>query len=67
MVKHHCPKCEETDVNIVEHMDVECVVCKTCGFDERDELEMASTERSSQKEKRLYSKYKTGGADRAQK
>lgn len=65
-MEHHCPKCEGTDVEVVEYMDVKCVVCKTCGFDERDELEMAPSERTSQKAKGEYSKYKTGGSNRVQ-
>ena len=67
MVEHHCPKCEGTEGKVVEYMDVECVVCNTCGVDERNEVGKAASEQTSQKAKGNYSKYKVGGSDRVQK
>ncbi len=64
MTPRHCPKCESDDVLVVTYMDIECVVCNTCGFDERDELEGVPEGRTSQKAKGQYSKYKTGGSSR---
>ncbi len=64
MATRHCPKCESGDVKVASYMGVECVVCNTCGFDERDALEETPQGRTSQKAKGQYSKYKMGGSKR---
>lgn len=64
MLPRHCPKCESDDVSVVTYLNIECVICNTCGFDERDELESTPEGRSSQKAKGQYSKYKVGGPRR---
>lgn len=63
----HCPKCKSKNIKSVDYMGVKCILCKDCGFDERDKLEEYPEDRSSQKAKGEYSKYKVGGGKRTRK
>jgi Zn ribbon nucleic-acid-binding protein len=62
-----CPQCNSERVKKVKYMDVDCVVCEKCGFDESAELDVSPEYDSSQKAKGNYNKYKTGGSRRTQK
>lgn len=59
-----CPKCNSENVKIVEYLGTKCIVCKECGYDEREDLEQVPEQRSSQKAKGQYSPYKKGGSKR---
>ena len=60
----HCPKCDSPDAKLVDYMGAGCIVCGSCGYDQRDELEVFPEEKGSQKAKGHYSPYKTGGPKR---
>ncbi len=62
-----CPQCLSTDIKRVKYMEFDALICRKCGYDERQEYEMHSQERSSQKEKGRFSPYKSGGAKRTMK
>ena len=59
-----CPKCGSLKIEIVEYMNSKVRVCKECGYDERDDLDMVPSERNSQREKGRFSPYKSGGKNR---
>lgn len=59
-----CPHCDSEDIQIVEYMDIKCVVCNHCGFDERKEYDVYPEDKSNQKEKGRYNVYQTGGSRR---
>jgi len=62
-----CPKCSSKNISVVEYQDIMCMVCKKCGYDERDLYDLVPEERASQKAKGEHSLYKAGGAQRIQK
>ena len=66
MIKN-CPKCGSEDTEEVEYLDTKLILCYKCHFDERDEYDIVSEGRSSQKAKREYNVYKTGGSKRSKK
>ena len=47
-MNHRCPKCNSEDVKIVDYMDIKCVVCNKCGFDETKQYEQYPSEKSNQ-------------------
>ncbi len=59
-----CPRCDSEDVKLIKYMESTCVVCQACGYDERDELDLAPEQKVSQKAKGSYTPYKTGGKNR---
>lgn len=61
-----CPKCGSDKAKQVDYQGVKCIVCKECGFDERDELDVYPEQKKSQKAKGEFSPYKTGGQKRTQ-
>tara|TARA_Y100000310_G_scaffold78181_1_gene74807 strand:- start:5792 stop:6001 length:210 start_codon:yes stop_codon:yes gene_type:complete len=63
----NCPKCSSGNVKIVDYMNVKCVVCSNCGFDESKEYEVFPEEKKSQKAKGKYTPYKAGGFKRIKK
>ena len=65
--KKLCPKCKSSDIKVISYMDIKCVVCKNCGFDETMQYDVFPEEKVSQKEKGGYSRYKTGGPRRTKK
>ncbi|MBI4738488.1 hypothetical protein HY772_02825 [Candidatus Woesearchaeota archaeon] len=65
--KKSCPKCGSLDVEFNYYLDVVCVLCKTCGYDERDEYDVTQMEKTSAKAKKSFSPYRAGGGARAAK
>ena len=61
-----CPKCGSEDINLIKYQGIECVVCKKCGYDEREEYDVYPEEKVSQKEKARYTPYKIGGGRRTE-
>lgn len=59
-----CPECYSKNVKIVKYMDVDCIICRDCDYDERLEYDIVPEERTNQKEKGNYTPYKTGGKNR---
>lgn len=64
-MKMTCKKCKSENIEEVKYRGTTCIVCKDCGFDERDELEVFDEGKSNQKEKGRYSPYKAGGGKRS--
>jgi phage FluMu protein Com len=62
-----CPKCGSINVTYTHYMGIECVICKSCGFSEEEELNLTPEYKTSQKQKGKYTPYKTGGSRRTQK
>ncbi|MBT4824760.1 hypothetical protein HN695_04175 [Candidatus Woesearchaeota archaeon] len=52
-----CPKCKK-QAKIVEYRGTKVKVC-SCGYDERDVLDQEVSEKSNQKAKGEYCKYKS--------
>ena len=46
-------------------MGAKVVVCNKCGYDETEELAIVPSQRETQREKRKFIPYKTGGKRRA--
>ena len=63
-IKKNCPKCGSNKIKIINYMDIKCVVCKNCGFDESKQYDVFPDEKKSQKAKAGYTPYKTGGSKR---
>ncbi len=61
-----CPRCSSEKIQQTMYLNTKCVVCKSCGFDERDELDGVPTQKQG-KSKGSYTPYKTGGARRTQR
>ena len=59
-----CPRCKSTNIKIVKYMEIDCILCNDCGYDERESYEVYPSEKKSQKEKSHFSPYKTGGSKR---
>lgn len=62
-----CPKCKSTNVSIVDYAGSVFVKCNTCFYDESELMDEYAEEKTSQKAKATYSKYKTGGPRRTVK
>jgi uncharacterized Zn finger protein len=62
-----CPECGSLGARIVRYRGIDCVVCNSCGFDEREVVDVFPEQRVSQREKSRYTPYKKGGAFRTQK
>ena len=67
MKKLKCPKCESGSVELVNYMEIKCLKCNNCGFDETSEYEVYPQQKTSQKAKGSYSPYKKGGHGRTAK
>lgn len=67
MNKQTCPRCRSSEVFVVRYRGTSCVVCRACGYDERDEYEVFPEQRSTQREKASHSPYRRGGKNRTQK
>jgi len=67
MKKKICPVCKSRDVKLVDYLEVKCIICYDCGFDERKHYNVFPEEKVSQKEKARYSPYKSGGLNRTKK
>ena len=66
-IKNKCPKCKSNNVKFVNYINVKCIVCSECGFDESKEYDVYPQDKKSQKEKGRYTPYKTGGFKRTKK
>ena len=64
-IKSKCPKCRSSNIKLISYMDIKCVVCKDCGFDESEKYDVYPEEKISQKAKGRYTPYKAGGFKRA--
>tara|TARA_Y100000310_G_scaffold151291_1_gene150868 strand:+ start:6569 stop:6784 length:216 start_codon:yes stop_codon:yes gene_type:complete len=62
-----CPRCGSDKINLVAYLNIKCVVCNNCGFDERNNYEVYPEDKVSQKEKGRFSPYKAGGGNRGTK
>jgi len=56
-----CPRCKSAEVKVVAYRGTTARICNTCGFDERNELDIDAGEKTNQKAKGAYSPYRTGG------
>ena len=59
-----CPKCNSKNVDLVSYMNIKCIKCNNCGYDESKQYEVYPEEKKSQKEKGKYTPYKVGGHKR---
>ena len=66
-IKKSCPKCNSSNVKIIDYLGVKCVKCNNCGYDESRQYDVYPEEKASQKEKGSYTPYKAGGFSRAKK
>lgn len=66
-IKEKCPRCGSFDIEKEDYMGAICVVCNSCGFDERETYEVFTEEKTNQKHKKEYSPYKLGGKNRINK
>ena len=66
-IKNKCPKCNSDNIKLIKYMDIECVICSNCGFDESEQYEVFGEEKKSQKAKGSYTPYKSGGHGRGKK
>jgi transcription initiation factor TFIIIB Brf1 subunit/transcription initiation factor TFIIB len=62
-----CPKCGSENIKLVDYAGAKVIVCKKCGYDETEELAITPSQRETQREKRKYSPYRTGGKSRIRK
>ncbi len=62
-----CPKCGSNNIDIERYMDIDCLVCKHCGYNETAQYEIYPEQKGSQKAKGRYTPYKTGGGKRTMK
>ena len=62
-----CPQCDSENVEYYKFMGATVMRCKSCKFDEGEELELYPEERGSQKAKGGYSPYQAGGGRRSAK
>ena len=62
-----CTKCSSYNVEPYIYQSAEVIKCNECGFDEGEGLEQFPTEKTSQKAKGNFTKYKSGGSRRTRK
>ena len=65
--KKICPKCKSNNIKIINYMDIKCVICSKCGYDESKQYDVFPEEKKSQKVKGRYTPYKVGGFKRVRK
>lgn len=65
--KKLCPKCGSKDIEIEKYMDIDCIVCNSCGYDETAIYEIYPEQKVSQKAKGRFAPYKAGGGKRVMK
>jgi hypothetical protein len=61
-----CPKCDSDNVESIDYMGVECVICHDCGYDGREQYDIAPDE-GQRPAKDRWTPYKIGGHARTQK
>ena len=62
--KKTCPKCGSKEIEIEKYLDLECILCNSCGYDEASQYEIYPENKVSQKAKGRFTPYKTGGGKR---
>ncbi len=62
-----CPKCGSTNLETMDYIGKECVMCKDCGFDECLLYDVYPEQRTSKSSKVKQTPYRRGGPRRAQK
>lgn len=62
--KKTCPKCGSTKTHREKYLDLECLQCESCGYDETAQYEVYPEKKGSQKAKGRYTPYKVGGGKR---
>ncbi len=67
MNKKNCPKCGSKDIEIEPYMDLNCILCKQCGYNEANQYEIYPENKASQKAKGKFTPYKAGGGKRTVK
>lgn len=55
-----CPRCKSTNVKIINYLGTTAMFCNQCSYDERSEFDESPQQKTSQKAKGGYAKYKTG-------
>lgn len=53
-----CPRCKSTNVKIINYLGTTALFCKQCNYDERNEFDESLQQKTSQKAKAGYAKYK---------
>lgn len=66
-MKDHCPRCSSEDIKFASYLGKQFLVCNKCQYDERELYDVFPEERTSQKAKKEFSPYKSGGAKRTVK
>ncbi len=61
-----CPKCGSKNIYHEKYLGTACLVCESCDYDQRDELDVTAEEKGG-KEKGSYTPYKIGGGARTRK
>lgn len=61
-----CPKCGSRQVYYEKYRSVNCIICETCDYDQRDELDITPEEKSG-KGKGSFTPYQAGGGARTRK
>ena len=64
---NRCPRCKSDDVKEVDYMGSIMLVCGNCGYDERQTYDVFPESKTSQKAKKEFSPYKSGGRLRIKK
>ena len=62
-----CPRCKSENIKEVDYMNVKCIICNDCGYDQRETYDVFPEDRETQREKRKFSPYKAGGGKRTLK
>ena len=62
-----CPKCGSKNVETMDYIGKECIMCKECGFDECSLYDVYPEQRTSKGSKVKQTPYKRGGPRRTQK
>ena len=62
-----CPKCSSKNVKFINYLGIKTIKCNSCGFDEGSVYEVYPEQKTSQKAKGRYTKYKIGGSQRTRK
>ena len=62
-----CPKCKSENIKLIDYLGTEIIKCNDCGFDESKQLDVFPEQRETQREKKRYTLYKSGGKGRTRK
>ncbi len=64
-MQQRCPRCLSEKIKEVVYLNSTFIVCNSCKYDERESCDVYPEERTSQKAKKEFSPYQTGGAKRS--